>query len=103
MKEGYDGSNSWAVNLPPVSISDEEQDALDAEGLYSLLEKEVVPLYYDRDVDGISHGWCTVVKQAIRTVAPQFSARRMLKEYVSRAYAPLLDVQALETTKQKLA
>ena len=102
-KEGYDGTNGWAVNLPPVSISDEEQDALDAEGLYSLLEKEVVPLYYDRGVDGISHGWCTVVKQAIRTVAPQFSARRMLKEYVSRAYAPLLDVQALETTKQKLA
>lgn len=102
-KEGYDGTNGWAVHLPPAPIGDKEQDALDAEGLYTLLETEVIPSYYDRDIHGIPHGWCMVIKQAIRTVAPQFSARRMLKEYVTRAYVPLMHSQVSDTKKEKLA
>ncbi len=88
-KEGFTGENGWAVPLPQDPQSDDVQDGCDIEGLYSLLEREVVPLYYERDVDGIPHGWCRVIKQAIRTVAPEFSARRMVKEYMRRAYAPL--------------
>jgi glycogen phosphorylase len=88
-KEGYDEHNGWAVPLPEVPLDDGAQDEVDMTGLYTLLEKEVVPLYYDRSIDDIPHGWCAIVKNAIRTVAPQFSARRMLKEYVHRAYAPL--------------
>lgn len=102
-KEGYDGTNGWAVTLPDAPIDDGAQDVHDAEGLYSLLEKEVIPLYYDRGIDGIPHGWCTVVKNAIRTVAPQFSARRMLKEYVDRAYAPLLQAQMMDAKAEKSA
>lgn len=74
----------------------------DAENLYSLLEQSVIPLYYDRGIDGISHGWCTMVKNAIRTGAPRFSARRMVKEYVERAYAPLLS-NVVPSVKEKLA
>ncbi|MCA9455916.1 MAG: alpha-glucan family phosphorylase [Nitrospiraceae bacterium] len=88
-KEGYDGSNGWAVPLPEEPLGDWAQDDLDMVGLYTKLENEVIPLYYDRGVDGVPHGWCTVVKNSIRTSAPRFSARRMLKEYVKRAYTPL--------------
>jgi len=101
-KEGYDGSNGWAVPLPDEPIDDEKQDAWDFESLYTLLEKDVIPLYYDRGIDGIPHGWCTIVKNAIRTGAPRFSARRMLKEYVARAYTPLLQ-DAMSSVEEKLA
>ena len=101
-KEGFDGQNGWAVSLPDEQLADGEQDAWDAEGLYALLEKEIIPLYYDRGVDGIPHGWCTVVKNAIRTVAPKFSARRMLKEYMDCAYGPLFP-EADAKPEEKLA
>ncbi|MEJ2231214.1 MAG: alpha-glucan family phosphorylase, partial [Nitrospirales bacterium] len=101
-KEGYDGSNGWAVPLPEEPLGDSAQDELDMAGLYALLENDVVPLFYDRGVDGVPHGWCTIVKNAIRTVAPRFSARRMLKEYVDRAYAPLLS-DTMKSQNEKLA
>ncbi len=101
-KEGFDGSNGWAVGAPVVADKDGEQDVRDGEGLYRLLEEEVIPLYYDRGVDGIPHGWCGVVKQAIRTIAPQFSARRMVKEYVNRAYTPLM-ANPVPVQEEKLA
>ena len=56
-------------------------DAADAESLYQLLEREVVPTFYDRDAQGIPRRWCAIVRQAILTVTPRFSARRMVKEY----------------------
>ena len=56
--------------------------------LYRLLEHEIVPAFYDRGADQVPHRWLRIVKEAIRSVAPQFSARRMVKEYVERMYAP---------------
>jgi starch phosphorylase len=101
-KEGYDGSNGWAVPLPEEPLADGAQDQLDMAGLYALLENEVIPLYYDRDIDGVPHGWCSIIKNAIRTAAPRFSARRMLKEYMERGYAPLFP-DAVASKKEKLA
>ena len=101
-KEGYDGSNGWAVPLLDEPMDDGKQDVWDCDNLYRLLEEEVIPLYYDRGIDGIPHGWCTIVKNAIQTGAPRFSARRMLKEYVHRAYAPLLS-HAVSPMEEKLA
>jgi starch phosphorylase len=101
-KEGYDGSNGWAVPILDEPVDDGKQDTWDCSNLYSLLEDEVIPLYYDRDIDGIPRGWCTIVKNAIQTGAPRFSARRMLKEYVERAYAPLLS-QTVSSIEEKLA
>ena len=101
-KEGYDGSNGWAVPLPEEPLGDGAQDHKDMAGLYALLENEVIPLYYDRGIDGVPHGWCSIVKNAIRTAAPRFSARRMLKEYMGRGYAPLFQ-NAVSSRKEKLA
>ena len=66
----------------------QDADARDAAELYRLLEETIVPLYYDRDAGDVPHGWLEVVRQAIRTVTPAFSTRRMMKEYVELAYLP---------------
>lgn len=90
--EGYNGSNGWTFGVPPgpslQNLSSEMQDTSDAESLYSILENEVIPLYYRRDADGVPRGWIQTVKEAVRTVAPFFCARRMVKEYADRLYSP---------------
>jgi starch phosphorylase len=87
-QEGYDGSNGWAISAPPVSLDLHDQDARDADYLYTLLEQDIIPLFYARDRDGIPRGWLQVIKDAIRTIAPRFCARRMVKEYMEVMYAP---------------
>jgi len=67
------------------------QDSVDAHALYRLLEEEIVPAFYDRDHASVPHRWLRIVKEAIRTVAPRFSARRMVKEYADRMYVPALE------------
>lgn len=86
--EGWspDNSNGWGIE--PYQHDDALSDGLEANAIYDLLENEIVPTFYQRGADGIPHEWIAIAKQAIRTVAPQFSARRMLKEYVDHLYAP---------------
>ena len=87
--EGYNENNGWAIGEGPgVSYnSPDDEDKRDAEHIYQLLEKEIVPLFYDRDRSGVPHGWLRVVKEAIRSVVPYFCSRRMLEEYTDRMYA----------------
>jgi starch phosphorylase len=89
--EGFTGSNGWTIEGAATADGDDATDAADADALYRLLEEEVVPAFYDRDAANIPRRWLSVVKEAIRTVAPQFSARRMVKEYVERMYAPAIE------------
>jgi starch phosphorylase len=93
--EGFTGSNGWTIDGGPPLEDQDAVDAADAAALYHLLEEEVVPAFYDRDAADIPHRWITVVKEAIRTVAPRFSARRMVKEYVERMYAPALQKKSV--------
>lgn len=88
--EAYNGANGWAISGGRDSATEEEQDAADAESLYRLLEEEVVPLYYGRDADGVPRGWVGLMKESMITVGPEFSMRRMLKDYVERIYAPAM-------------
>jgi len=89
--EGYNSKNGWLIDGGLGYDNHDAADAADAASLYRLLEEEVVPTYYDRDANGVPHRWLAVVKESIRTVAPRFSARRMVKEYVDRMYAPALE------------
>ncbi len=83
--EAYDGSNGWAI--PGDEDADfPAADARDAERFYDLLEHEVIPLFYERDDDGVPHRWCERIKAALATCAPRFTATRMLDEYVARMY-----------------
>jgi glycogen phosphorylase len=88
--EAYNGANGWAIG-GGTCASTEEQDKKDALDLYALLENTIVPLYYHRDRNGIPQGWIKVIKESIRSIAPLFSARRMLKEYIELMYVPLAD------------
>jgi len=86
--EGYNGNNGWAIGDPPEDLDVHYDDARDAESLYRLLEEQIVPLFFDRDQNGLPHGWIQMVKESIRSIVPRFSASRMLKEYASRMYVP---------------
>jgi starch phosphorylase len=90
-REGYNGKNGWAIGRDEDQENADLQDEEDAESLYDLLENEVIPLYYRvRSSDGLPGDWIVRVKESIRTLAPQFSLRRMLKEYVERLYLPAI-------------
>src|SRR4030066_1578139 len=80
--EGFNGKNGWAF--------EGGDDVKDAEAIYTILENEVIPLYYKVDDDGIPHEWVKIMKEAIKTTAPLFSARRMVKEYATKFYQKAL-------------
>jgi starch phosphorylase len=86
--EGYNGSNGWTIDGGAPDNDHDGQDAADADALYRLLEEQVVPTYYQRDQRGVPHAWLRIVKECIRSVTPQFSATRMIKEYVNDMYVP---------------
>ncbi len=89
--EGYNGTNGWVIDGGNSGDNPEAVDGADADALYRLLEESVVPAFYERDAAGVPRRWMVTVKEAIRSVAPRFSARRMVKEYVERMYAPALE------------
>jgi starch phosphorylase len=76
------------------------QAEADSLSLYRLLEEEIVPTYYDRGPNGIPHRWIAIMKEAIRTCAPRFSMRRMVKEYTTRFYVPEIQ-HGMEIEKNK--
>jgi glycogen phosphorylase len=91
-QEGYNGNNGWAIHSNAETIDSGAQDKADAEELYRLLEEKIIPLYYDRDINGIPHSWIQIVKESIRSNAPLFSARRMAKDYTEQMYLPAVRI-----------
>jgi starch phosphorylase len=91
--EGYNGANGWAFGGEDVQG---DRTQADAEALYRLLEEKVIPLYYQRSDEGVPHGFVQVMKAAIKSAAPTFSARRMVKEYVDRFYVQALGLKGKE-------
>ena len=97
--EGFDQTNGWLIEGVPgqdtIEAAERSQDAVDAAdaaAIYTLLEEQIVPAFYKRDRDGVPDEWLKVVRNSIRTVTPRFSARRMLIDYVEKAYAPAYEV-----------
>lgn len=91
--EGYDGFNGWAFGWTEPYTDTDVVDRSDAEELMDLLEDEVVPLYYERDTRGLPAEWVKRSTRAIMTIAPQFSAQRMVLDYVVGHYRPLSERQ----------
>ncbi len=85
--EGFNGKNGWAFG---EGAADSDRDKRDAEAIYRILEEEIIPLYYKASDDGVPRGWVKVMKESVKSNAPKFSARRMVREYVGRYYAPSL-------------
>jgi starch phosphorylase len=89
--EGYNGKNGWAfgnTTMAADALSPEQQDEEDSNRLYELLEREIVPLYYEKDREGIPRQWIQIAKAAIQSAGSAFSARRMVKEYTEKLYVP---------------
>jgi starch phosphorylase len=84
--EGYDGTNGFAIGARETAETG-DVDAADAESLYRVLEQEVVPLYYERDSDGLPRKWISMMKRSIATLVPEFNSDRMVEEYARRIYS----------------
>ena len=86
--EACNGHNGFAIGKGASHVSDQVNDGRDANDLYRVLEEEVIPLYYERDVDGLPQKWIQMMKNSISSLAWRFSAHRMVMDYVNFAYLP---------------
>ena len=89
--EGYREGAGWALTEKRTYQNQGHQDQLDAATIYSLLENEIMPLYYARNAKGYSTGWVKVIKNSIATIAPHYTMKRQLDDYYSRFYNKLRD------------
>jgi starch phosphorylase len=86
--EAYNGKNGWAIG--DFQTRSEDEDERDADSLYNLLENEITKRYYERDRAGIPHRWINTIKESIKTIAPAFSACRMMRQYAQQMYLPIV-------------
>jgi starch phosphorylase len=86
--EAYDGRNGFAIGTGETHSSVAFHDRRDGDALLAVLRDEVVPMYYDRDPDGLPRQWIARMKRAIHSLGWRFSADRMVKDYVSKTYIP---------------
>jgi starch phosphorylase len=86
--EWFDGENGWAIPSAESVADMGRRDELEASALFEVLERHVVPMYYERDDAGVPRRWVRRVRHAITSLGPQVSASRMLRDYVERLYEP---------------
>jgi len=84
--EAYRPEVGWAIGRGEVYEDHDYQDELESAAIYDLLEKDVVPLFYDCGADGLSRGWIAKMKAAMKEISPAFSTHRMVREYAERFY-----------------
>ncbi len=102
--EGFNGHNGWSIGDEREYLNADIQTDADADSLYTVLERQIIPTYYDRAGDGLPHAWIAIMKEAARTVAPQFSMARMVKDYVEQLYLPAATLgQAINADSYALA
>src|SRR5207249_8975943 len=85
-REGYDGTNGFAIGDDSHPDNIEEQDRRDSENLYRTLTEEVIPCFYARDAQGVPRRWLQMIRRAMVTLAPQFDTWRMVQEYTKKYY-----------------
>jgi starch phosphorylase len=85
--EAYDGSNGWAIDGEPEA-DDEALDDRHSKALLDLIEHEILPLFHERDAQGVPRRWMQRIKASLRTAGTRFTARRMLDDYTAQIYAP---------------
>jgi starch phosphorylase len=86
--EAYDRAVGWAIGNGEEFDNSEYQDQVESQALYNLLENDVVPLFYERDGEGIPRGWLAKMKASMKRLSPVFSTNRMVAEYTERFYLP---------------
>jgi starch phosphorylase len=94
--EAYDGANGFAIGKGTQHVSDEVTDGRDRESLRQVIEDRVMPIFYDRDVDGLPQAWIKMMKNSIATLAWRFSAHRMVMDYARNVYLPAAGGQSCD-------
>jgi len=85
-REGYDGTNGFAIGDDSNPSNVEAQDRLDSDNLYKALTQEVVPCFFDRDANGVPRAWIKKIRRAMVTLVPQYNTWRMVQEYAQKYY-----------------
>ncbi len=94
--EGYRPDLGWSIGNGEVYENLDYQDQVESKAIYDLLEREIIPLFYDRGLDGLPRGWIAMMKKSMRTLCPVFNSNRMVEEYTERCYmAAALNMKAL--------
>ncbi len=102
--EGYNGKNGWSIGDDTFYGNEYYQDNADSESIYNTLENQIIPLYYNRNENGVPVKWIKVMKESIRSLTPQYSTHRMVQEYTGKMYIPFMDrVQKLSADNFALA
>jgi starch phosphorylase len=90
--EGYNTKNGWAIGKVEAEYANEyDQNHADATSIYEILENQITPAFYARNANGVPVRWMQYVKESIRTLSPQFSMTRMIKEYTVNLYVPSME------------
>ncbi|HTG43944.1 MAG TPA: DUF3417 domain-containing protein, partial [Verrucomicrobiae bacterium] len=87
-REGYDGTNGFAIGDDSHPTDIDEQDRRDSANLYQVLTEQVIPKFYNRDAQGIPREWIAMIRRSMVTLVAQFSTSRMVKEYANKYYLP---------------
>ncbi len=90
--EGYTQNNGWTIGTNAEYDSYEAQDMADSQSMYHTLEEKIIPIYYDRDKNGISKRWMEIMKNSIMTTGGKYSTARMLVDYTDKLYIPLCNL-----------
>ena len=102
--EGYREGAGWALKQESTYQNQGYQDQLDAATIYSLLENEILPLYYNRNAQGFSEGWIKTIKNSIATIAPHYTMKRQLDDYYDKFYIKeAANFKKLSANNNKLA
>lgn len=86
--EAYNGENGWAIGDGRVYDDLAYQDHVESESLYNLLEREIIPLFYERTPDDLPRKWVARMKESMKTLVPLFNTNRMLRDYTQQMYLP---------------
>src|SRR5262249_14553471 len=98
--EAYSPDVGWAIGDGNEHDADPQWDAVEADDLYTQLEQEIVPLFYERDVHGLPTGWIARLRESMARLTPQYSADRTVREYTEKYYLPSASTY-LERTKEQ--
>jgi len=89
--EGYNGKNGWSIGDDTFYDNEHYQDNADSESIYNTLEKEILPLFFDRNEKGVPEKWVAVMKESIKTNTGLFSTHRMVQDYTNKYYTTSMD------------
>ena len=92
--EGYNGEDGWVIGEDREYKNEQVQDEADAQSLYNTLEREILPTFFNRDIDGVPREWMKRMKSSVRYCAPRFSMSRQVKDYMNQLYLPAIEACA---------